>query len=95
MRRNALGKIITNEPVTDSVKAFYVSIISPDGKQSRLALGPFDTKAQAEARVDDVIRHVADQNYRDHHWFSYGTCGYTGDGTPPEGCFNGALMVHA
>lgn len=92
MQRNNRGQILTDEAVTDDAKAFFVSVLSPDYRQYVLALGPFATKEAAESRVDDVRRYIADQNFKDHHWFAYGTCGWTGDfDDAPAGKFNDAL----
>jgi hypothetical protein len=74
MLRNRIGQIITGEVVSAATHAFYVSVINAASDQSRLVLGPFATNLRASLRVRRVMRFCI-SNYRDGHWFAYGTCG--------------------
>lgn len=87
MLRSRTGQILTGEPVSAHIRAFYVNIISASGRDSRLALGPFATKLRAELRIRDVMRYCSD-TYRDGVWFTYGTRGYQPPGPYPNGVLN-------
>lgn len=67
---------------------YYVSVV--DGGRYALALGPFDTHAEALARVDDVRDYCHDYDGKTRSWFwGYGTCRIEpSDDEPKRGTLN-------
>lgn len=68
-------------------KRFYVSVL--DGSRHVLALGPFDTHAEALDRVGDVEVYVRERDAR-APWYAFGTCGVDAE-RHPRGKLNAAL----
>lgn len=75
MKRTANGVIVTGEP-DNGADHYYVSVISPDGRDYILAAGPYDSEATARAREDEVFSLIRD--FKDSAWMSVGTCGVRG-----------------
>lgn len=59
------------EPVIDSTRHFYVSVI--DNDRYGLLLGPFDLHSQALSLVS-VVRDRVQQLDPRAHWYAFGTC---------------------
>lgn len=66
----------------------YVSVV--DGQRSGMLLGPFRTRQEAEARVDEVRRYAQERN-RDAIWYGFGTSRVTTAREPRPGLLNDHL----
>lgn len=64
------------------MEGYYVSVISSNGKDYRLALGPYRTKEQAEKNTD-LVRHYVVEAYADGIWYGYGVAKVTSDELHP------------
>jgi len=70
--------------------AYYVTVI--DGGRFGLALGPFDTHAEALARVSDVRDYCHAYDNKGRSWFwAYGTSRMERSDDNPTGTLNAAL----
>ena len=64
----------------ETKERYFVSILN--GSKHCLALGPFTTKGEAEARVDDVWSYCA-VTFAESAFYAYGTCKVTSINLPP------------
>lgn len=64
------------------MEGYYVSVISSNGKDYRLAFGPFRTKESAEMNTDLVRNYVVEYDVNGI-WYGYGVAKVTASDLQP------------